>query len=92
VLAPGWFPDYSSIARYCNDRGAFDLALQAAFTGLARILAENEATIVAELAGVQGKPVDLKGYYHPDEELVRKAMRPSATFNAALEALSPALT
>jgi hypothetical protein len=34
VLAPGWFPDYSSIARFCNDRGAFDLALQAAVTGL----------------------------------------------------------
>jgi tetratricopeptide (TPR) repeat protein len=33
-LAPGWFPDYSSIARFCNDRGAFDLALQAAMTGL----------------------------------------------------------
>jgi isocitrate dehydrogenase len=55
-----------------------DKELQAAFTSLARILTENEAKI--------------KGYYHADEELIRKAMRPSATFNAALESLSPALT
>jgi len=68
-----------------------DLELQAAFTGLAQRLAANEATIVAELGAVQGEPVDVKGYYHVDEELVRKAMRPSATFNAALESLSPAL-
>ncbi len=69
-----------------------DKELQAAFTGLARILTENEAKIAAELGAVQGKPVDIKGYYHADEELIRKAMRPSATFNAALESLSPALT
>jgi isocitrate dehydrogenase len=68
-----------------------DHELRAAFAGLARRLAENEATIVAELGTVQGRPVDVKGYYHVDEELVRKAMRPSATFNAALEALTPAL-
>ena len=69
-----------------------DKELQAAFTGLARTLTENEAKIVAELGAVQGRPVDIKGYYHGDEELIRKAMRPSATFNAALESLSPALT
>jgi len=69
-----------------------DKELQAAFTGLAKTLTENEAKIVAELGAVQAKPVDIKGYYHPDEELVGKAMRPSATFNAALESLSPALT
>ena len=69
-----------------------DKELQAAFAGLARTLSENEATIVAELAAVQGKPVDVKGYYHGDEELIRTAMRPSATFNAALESLSPART
>jgi isocitrate dehydrogenase len=68
-----------------------DKELQAAFTGLARTLSENEAAIVAELAAVQGKPVDVRGYYHGDEELIRTAMRPSATFNAALESLSPAL-
>jgi isocitrate dehydrogenase len=68
-----------------------DLQLQAAFTGLAERLAANEATIVGELGAVQGRPVDVKGYYRVDEELVRAAMRPSATFNAALESLSPAL-
>jgi isocitrate dehydrogenase len=68
-----------------------DTELQAAFAGLAKRLAENEAKIVAELGAVQGHAVDIKGYYHVDEELVRKAMRPSATFNAALESLSPAL-
>jgi len=69
-----------------------DKELQLAFTGLAKILTENEAKIVAELGAVQGKPVDIKGYYHADEEVIRKAMRPSATFNAALESLIPALT
>ena len=68
-----------------------DKELQAAFTGLAKALTENEAKIVAELGAVQGKPVDIKGYYHGDEEVIRTAMRPSATFNAALESLSPAL-
>jgi isocitrate dehydrogenase len=69
-----------------------DKELQSAFAGIAKTLTENEAKIVAELCAVQGKPVDIKGYYHADEELVRKAMRPSTTFNAALESLSPALT
>ena len=69
-----------------------DKELQAAFTGLAKTLAENETKIIAELGAVQGKPVDVKGYYHADEDLIRAAMRPSPTFNAALESLSPALT
>ena len=69
-----------------------DKELQGAFAGLARALTENEAAIVAELNAVQGKPVDIKGYYHPDAASVSAAMRPSATFNAALDALSPALT
>ena len=69
-----------------------DRALQAAFAGLAKTLTENEATVVAELNAVQGKPVDIKGYYHPDEDSVRSAMRPSATFNGALDSLSNALT
>ena len=50
-------------------------------------LADAEATIVAELNGVQGHPVDIGGYYHPDEELVAEAMRPSTTLNAIIEAL-----
>jgi isocitrate dehydrogenase len=64
-----------------------DAALKAKFTPLAATLAANEATIVAELAAVQGKPVDIHGYYHPDRALLAQAMRPSATFNAALATL-----
>ena len=62
--------------------------LKARFAPLAKALQENEAKIVAELNGVQGKPVDIQGYYHPNLKLVSQAMRPSATFNAALAALS----
>ncbi|WP_440974522.1 NADP-dependent isocitrate dehydrogenase [Pseudomonas koreensis] len=64
-----------------------DTALQAQFATLAKTLTENEATIVAELNAVQGKPVDIGGYYHADAELISKAMRPSATFNTAIAAL-----
>ncbi len=41
-----------------------------------------------ELNGAQGKPVEIGGYYHPDMELVSAAMRPSPTFNAALDVLN----
>ncbi|WP_212627072.1 NADP-dependent isocitrate dehydrogenase [Pseudomonas sp. PP3] len=64
-----------------------DTALQAQFATLAKTLTENEATIVAELNAVQGKPVDIGGYYHASAELISKAMRPSATLNAAIAAL-----
>ena len=65
-----------------------DTALKAKFTALAATLADNEARIVAELAAVQGQPVDIGGYYHPDLALLGQAMRPSPTFNAALAALA----
>ncbi len=64
-----------------------DKYLQARFTNLAKVLTENEAKIAGELIGAQGKPVDIGGYYHPDPEKTSKAMRPSATFNAALAAI-----
>jgi isocitrate dehydrogenase len=64
-----------------------DTALQSQFATLAKTLTENEATIVAELNAVQGKPVDIGGYYHASAELISKAMRPSATLNAAIAAL-----
>ncbi|MDE1165279.1 MAG: NADP-dependent isocitrate dehydrogenase [Pseudomonas sp.] len=64
-----------------------DTALQAQFAQLAKTLTENEATIVAELNAVQGKPVDIGGYYYANPELTAKAMRPSATLNAAIAAL-----
>ncbi|WP_449426791.1 NADP-dependent isocitrate dehydrogenase [Rhodanobacter umsongensis] len=65
-----------------------DAALRAKFAPLAQALAQNEAAIVGELNGAQGKPVDIQGYYHPNLELVSKAMRPSSTFNAALATLA----
>jgi len=61
-----------------------DAELKARFAPLAKALADNEQNIVAELAAVQGKPVDIGGYYLPDVEKTRAVMRPSATFNAAL--------
>ncbi|OHC12627.1 MAG: isocitrate dehydrogenase (NADP(+)) [Pseudomonadales bacterium GWC1_66_9] len=65
-----------------------DKELQAQFTNLAKTLTDNEAKIVGELAAAQGKPVDIAGYYHSNVELTSKAMRPSATLNAALAALA----
>ncbi len=46
---------------------------------------------MAELVEVQGQPVEIGGYYHPDLELVAAAMRPSATLNAALDSLNSAV-
>lgn len=65
-----------------------DLELQAHFAPLAKALSDNEQTIVAELAAVQGKPVDIGGYYRSNPKLTSEVMRPSATFNAALAALA----
>src|SRR5690242_21718782 len=62
-------------------------ALSARFKPLAKTLEENEAKIDAELIAAQGKPVDTGGYYLPDQTKTSKAMRPSATLNAALAAL-----
>ncbi|MEO3678787.1 NADP-dependent isocitrate dehydrogenase [Rheinheimera sp. FR7-31] len=61
-----------------------DAELQARFAKLAKALQQQEATIVAELNGAQGKAVDIGGYYRPNPELAAKAMRPSQTFNQAL--------
>ncbi|MBU2964481.1 NADP-dependent isocitrate dehydrogenase [Amphritea sp. 2_MG-2023] len=65
-----------------------DPELAAIFAPLAKNLADNEAKIVAELSAVQGTPANLGGYYHANREDVKKVMRPSATLNAALAALS----
>ncbi len=65
-----------------------DGALQAAFSGVAKQLADNEAIIIDELNAAQGNPVDIGGYYHPDPELASRAMRPSATMNGILDAIS----
>ncbi|MGE2735060.1 NADP-dependent isocitrate dehydrogenase [Mycolicibacterium vaccae] len=62
-----------------------DSELAEYFKPLAQSLAENEETIVSELNAVQGKPVDIGGYYYPDREKTTEVMRPSKTFNETLE-------
>ncbi len=64
-----------------------DAELKAAFTPVAKALQENEAAIVNELNSVQGKSVDIGGYYHPDAAKLDKVMRPSALLNLALAQL-----
>jgi isocitrate dehydrogenase len=64
-----------------------DPELAERFAPLAQRLAADEETIVGELTAVQGSPVQLDGYFHPDPDKAAAAMRPSATFNAALKDL-----
>jgi isocitrate dehydrogenase len=64
-----------------------DKALQEKFAKVAKDLGDNAAKIDAELIAAQGKPVDMGGYYHPDKAKVEKAMRPSATLNAIIDAM-----
>ena len=61
-----------------------DAELKAEFEPIAKALAESESKIVEELIAVQGKPVEIGGYYFADENLVSDAMRPSATLNAII--------
>ena len=65
-----------------------DKQLQDHFTPLAKALAENEQKILDEFRAVQGKPVDIGGYFMPDKKKVADVMRPSATFNALLDGKS----
>ena len=62
-------------------------SLQARFQAFAQSLKEQENQIMAELNGVQGQPVDMGGYYLPDETKLEAAMRPSASFNDLLQSL-----
>ncbi|KQS09981.1 isocitrate dehydrogenase [Curtobacterium sp. Leaf183] len=64
-----------------------DTELAAAFAEIAGQLGEQERTIVDELVAVQGSPVDIGGYYRPDDAKTSAVMRPSATLNAVLAAL-----
>jgi isocitrate dehydrogenase len=63
-----------------------DKELADKFKPLAKALTDNEAQIVAEMKTVQGKAVDIGGYYKADSEKTKAVMRPSATLNAALKA------
>ena len=64
-----------------------DAEIAAAFGELAASLVANESKIVEELIAVQGKPVDIGGYYYPNVAKVDAAMRPSATLNQSLAGL-----
>ena len=64
-----------------------DADLKAKFAPVAKALAENEAKIVEELNSVQGKAMDIGGYYKPDAAKTSAVMRPSATFNSVLASL-----
>lgn len=65
-----------------------DVSLAEAFAGLAKTLTEQETTIVEELIAVQGRPVDIGGYYRPDPAKASAVMRPSRTFNEAVATLT----
>jgi len=65
-----------------------DKSLAARFVKIAKEMADNEAKISGELLAAQGKPVDVGGYYHPDDAKASKAMRPSATLNAIVDAIA----
>jgi isocitrate dehydrogenase len=67
-----------------------DKELQAHFAPIAKALTDNEQKIIAELKAVQGKPVDIGGYYMPDLKKCDVVMRPSATFNEILKVASAA--
>ena len=67
-----------------------DAMLQAKFAGAAKKLAENEKQILAEIDATRGKPIDIGGYYQPDQAKLAAAMRPSKAFNAILDELVPA--
>ncbi|MGB5505552.1 MAG: NADP-dependent isocitrate dehydrogenase [Sulfurovum sp.] len=57
------------------------------FAPVAAALKDNEAKIMEELLAVEGKAQDVGGYFHPNDELAAKAMRPSATLNAIIDAI-----
>ncbi|MDM8161629.1 NADP-dependent isocitrate dehydrogenase [Labilibaculum sp. K2S] len=61
--------------------------LKAIFTKVAQDMEANEEKIVTELNDAQGAPMNIGGYYMPNEELANKAMRPSATLNAIIDAI-----
>ena len=75
------------LARYWAEALAVqtqDSALAQEFAPIAKALADNEAQILSELMQVQGKPVDIQGYYHPNETLTFEVMRPSKTLNSII--------
>ena len=76
-----WFARYWAEALAAQSD---DAALAEEFGPIAKALAENEEKITGELAAVQGKPADIGGYYHPDDDKLASVMRPSATLNGIM--------
>ncbi|MEW1810564.1 NADP-dependent isocitrate dehydrogenase [Pseudarthrobacter phenanthrenivorans] len=79
------------LARYWAEelaKQADDADLAAAFSSVANELSAKEETIVGELAEVQGSPVDIGGYYRPDDAKASAVMRPSATLNKVIGSLA----
>jgi isocitrate dehydrogenase len=68
-----------------------DAELRSRFAPLAETLADNELKIIGELNAAQGSPVDIGGYYFPDDDLAARAMRPSEMLNAAIAEISGSL-
>ena len=66
---------------------AEDLDFAAEFSDCAEFLEKNESAIINELNAIQGQPMDIGGYYHPNDEEAADAMRPSSIFNSALSDL-----
>ncbi|MCB1087730.1 MAG: NADP-dependent isocitrate dehydrogenase, partial [Verrucomicrobiae bacterium] len=64
-----------------------DADLKAEFAPIAEALASQEEAIVAELLAVQGQPVDIGGYYHPDDAKTGAAMRPSGVWNGVIDGI-----
>ena len=70
-----------------TDDGELSKVFEPVFESLSR----HESVINEELIGAQGSPVDIGGYYHPNDELANMAMRPSNTLNTTIDALSAGL-
>lgn len=64
-----------------------DAELAAKFAPVAKALVENEVKIMEELMAVEGQAQNIGGYFHPNDELAEKAMRPSATLNAIIDSI-----
>lgn len=64
-----------------------DASLKSTFTPVYNALKENESQINDELLAAQGKPANLGGYFHPDDQLAGEAMRPSGTFNKIIDSI-----
>merc|ERR1712039_516748 len=78
------------VARYWSEELAAqddEASMKAAFSGVAKELADNEEKILTDLIDCQGKAVDLGGYYHVDHAKADAAMRPSETLNAIIARL-----